>query len=85
MNIAFGLTHNPRVEDFPLMPMEKISVMLKPDGFFTKNPALDVPPSTQGFNRSTLVENTGSTSASASAAGCCGAAGSKAKLFKRIE
>lgn len=81
---AFGLTHNPRVEDFPVMPMEKISVMLKPDGFFTKNPALDVPPSTQGFNRSTLVESP--AAASAAAANCCSnGAGSKAKLFKRIE
>lgn len=51
---AFGLTHNPRVEDFPVMPMERVSVMLKPDGFFTKNPALDVPPSKQSFNKSTL-------------------------------
>lgn len=77
---AFGLTHNPRVEDFPVMPMEKISVMLRPDGFFTKNPALDVPPSTQGFNRSTLVESP------ASAATCCSSgAGNKAKLFRRIE
>ncbi|KAL4804661.1 copper amine oxidase [Aspergillus unguis] len=51
---TFGLTHNPRIEDFPVMPMERISVMLKPDGFFTKNPALDVPQSTQSFNKSTL-------------------------------
>lgn len=51
--IAFGLTHNPRIEDFPVMPMEKVSVMLRPDGFFTKNPALDVPPSTQSANQST--------------------------------
>lgn len=51
---AFGLTHNPRIEDFPVMPMERVSVMLKPDGFFTKNPALDVPASSQSFNRSTL-------------------------------
>lgn len=51
---TFGLTHNPRIEDFPVMPVERISVMLKPDGFFTKNPALDVPPSSQSFNRSTL-------------------------------
>jgi primary-amine oxidase len=36
------------------MPMERVSVMLRPDGFFTKNPALDVPPSTQSFNKSTL-------------------------------
>lgn len=37
------------------MPMEKVSVMLKPDGFFTKNPAVDVPQSTQAFNHSTLA------------------------------
>ena len=52
--IAFGLTHNSRIEDFPVMPVERVSVMLKPDGFFTKNPALDVPQSSQSFNHSTL-------------------------------
>lgn len=51
--LAFGLTHNPRIEDFPVMPMERISVMLRPDGFFNKNPALDVPQSSQSFNQST--------------------------------
>ncbi|PYI27693.1 copper amine oxidase [Aspergillus indologenus CBS 114.80] len=51
---TFGLTHNPRIEDFPVMPMERVSVMLRPDGFFTKNPALDVPASNQTFNQSTL-------------------------------
>ncbi|KAL4916401.1 copper amine oxidase [Aspergillus aurantiobrunneus] len=56
---TFGLTHNPRVEDFPVMPVERVSVMLKPDGFFTKNPALDVPPSTQQFNKSTLHPEAG--------------------------
>ncbi|KAH7117385.1 copper amine oxidase [Dactylonectria macrodidyma] len=53
---TFGLTHNPRPEDFPVMPCERIRFMLKPDGFFTKNPAVDVPPSTQCFNQSTLDE-----------------------------
>ncbi|KAL4905593.1 hypothetical protein BDW74DRAFT_185119 [Aspergillus multicolor] len=51
---TFGLTHNPRIEDFPVMPVERVSVMLKPDGFFTRNPALDVPQSSQSFNQSTL-------------------------------
>ncbi|OJJ81157.1 amine oxidase [Aspergillus glaucus CBS 516.65] len=77
---TFGLTHNPRVEDFPVMPMEKISVMLRPDGFFTKNPALDVPQSSQGFNKSTLHKE-----ASPAAAGACCGGGGRAKLFKRIE
>ncbi|KAF7118094.1 hypothetical protein CNMCM5793_007480 [Aspergillus hiratsukae] len=78
---TFGLTHNPRIEDFPVMPMDRISVMLKPDGFFTKNPALDVPPSTQSFNKSTLHPEP------APAVACCSGAGAstKAKLYKRIE
>lgn len=58
VHVAFGLTHNPRIEDFPIMPMESVSVQLRPDGFFTKNPALDVPPSTQSFNHSTLHPET---------------------------
>ncbi|KAE8360380.1 copper amine oxidase [Aspergillus caelatus] len=53
---AFGLTHNPRPEDFPVMPHEKINVVLKPDHFFAKNLALDGPPSTQAFNKSVLHE-----------------------------
>ncbi|KMU81854.1 copper methylamine oxidase [Coccidioides immitis RMSCC 3703] len=54
---SFALTHNPRPEDFPVMPVEKISVTLKPDGFFEKNPALDVPPSDQSFNKSSLHQD----------------------------
>lgn len=38
-----------------VMPVEIIKVAFKPVNFFEKNPALDVPPSTQEFNRSTLV------------------------------
>ncbi|RMD42871.1 hypothetical protein DV735_g2295, partial [Chaetothyriales sp. CBS 134920] len=55
--VQFGINHVPRVEDFPVMPAETLKVMLKPVNFFTKNPALDVPPSTQTFNQSTLVTN----------------------------
>ena len=53
--VQFGLQHVPRVEDFPVMPAEIIKVALKPVNFFDKNPALDVPPSEQRFNHSTLV------------------------------
>ncbi|KAF8461011.1 copper amine oxidase [Kalaharituber pfeilii] len=53
--VQFGLNHIPRIEDFPVMPVETLRVSLKPVNFFTKNPALDVPPSTQQFNRSTLL------------------------------
>ena len=53
--VQFGLQHVTRVEDFPVMPCEVIKVQLKPVNFFDRNPALDVPPSNQEFNRSTLV------------------------------
>lgn len=42
---TFGLTHFPAPEDFPVMPAEPMTVLLRPRNFFTKNPALDVPPS----------------------------------------
>jgi primary-amine oxidase len=41
---TFGTTHVPRVEDWPVMPVHAIGFMLRPDGFFEANPALDVPP-----------------------------------------
>ncbi|KAL7621010.1 hypothetical protein AAE478_008322 [Parahypoxylon ruwenzoriense] len=40
---VFGLTHNPRVEDWPVMPVEIHQLHLRPADFFTSNPALDVP------------------------------------------
>ncbi|EEU43565.1 uncharacterized protein NECHADRAFT_94904 [Fusarium vanettenii 77-13-4] len=43
--IQFGLTHFPRAEDFPVMPVEPVSVMMRASNFFEKNPALWVPPS----------------------------------------
>ena len=42
---TFGTTHVPRPEDWPVMPVATIGFQLKPVGFFTNNPALDVPPS----------------------------------------
>lgn len=53
---TYGITHNPRVEDYPVMPVEIMSVALKPADFFDCNPALDVPPSAQEANKSVLVE-----------------------------
>lgn len=43
--MQFGLTHFPRTEDFPIMPAEPVSIMLRASNFFQKNPALWVPPS----------------------------------------
>ncbi|KAH0610064.1 uncharacterized protein H6S33_012610 [Morchella sextelata] len=42
---TFGLTHFPAPEDFPVMPAESMSLLLRPRHFFLRNPALDVPPS----------------------------------------
>ncbi|KAM3368045.1 hypothetical protein ACQJBY_016544 [Aegilops geniculata] len=43
---VFGLTHIPRLEDWPVMPVEHIGFMLMPHGFFNCSPAVDVPPGT---------------------------------------
>ncbi|RYP70716.1 hypothetical protein DL769_004887 [Monosporascus sp. CRB-8-3] len=42
---VFNLTHNPRVEDWPVMPVETLQLHISPADFFTKNPAIDVPSS----------------------------------------
>lgn len=55
---SFGLTHHPRVEDFPVMSVEMLNVMLMPNDFFTTNPGMDIPASTQKFNRSVEVMET---------------------------
>lgn len=45
---TFGLTHYPRLEDWPIMPVDYAGFVLKPHGFFDRNPTLDVPASSQG-------------------------------------
>jgi primary-amine oxidase len=42
---TFGVNHFPSPEDFPIMPAEPMTVLLRPRNFFTSNPCLDVPPS----------------------------------------
>ena len=48
---AFGVTHIPRVEDFPVMPCETTGFTLKPDGFFSGNPSVDMPPETNAKSK----------------------------------
>lgn len=48
--VQFGINHVPRIEDFPVMPVETMKVMFRPVNFFDRNPAIDVPPSTQETN-----------------------------------
>lgn len=45
---TFGLTHFPRPEDWPIMPVDYTGFVLKPSGFFDRNPALDIPASSNG-------------------------------------
>ncbi|PON99028.1 Copper amine oxidase [Trema orientale] len=41
---VFGVTHIPRLEDWPVMPVDRIGFVLMPHGFFNCSPAVDVPP-----------------------------------------
>lgn len=41
---TFGVTHNPRPEEWPIMPSHRTGFKLIPNGFFSQNPAYDVPP-----------------------------------------
>ncbi len=40
---SMGITHIPRPEDWPVMPVHKTGFKLSPNGFFGRNPAMDVP------------------------------------------
>jgi primary-amine oxidase len=42
---TFGLTHFPRMEDWPIMPVDTVGFKLRPEGFFDRSPVLDVPAS----------------------------------------
>ena len=39
----FGLTHFPRLEDWPVMPVDYAGFILAPGGLPDRNPTLDVP------------------------------------------
>ena len=41
---TFGITHVPRPEDWPVMPVEYSGFLLQPFGFFDRNPAIDLAP-----------------------------------------
>jgi primary-amine oxidase len=40
---TMGITHNPRPEDWPVMPAYEAGFKLVPWGFFARNPAMDLP------------------------------------------
>ncbi|PUU83272.1 primary-amine oxidase [Tuber borchii] len=80
---TFGLTHFPAPEDFPIMPAEPLSLLLRPRNFFLRNPALDVPPSYSSTPNQVASQWKGvvdrsdkaSTLAFGPAEGCCSTGG----------
>ncbi|GAA6010692.1 hypothetical protein JCM10207_005800 [Rhodosporidiobolus poonsookiae] len=55
---TYTFTHNPRPEDFPIMPAEMVRIHLKPTSFFNYNPTMDIPASKQDFNQSKAYDET---------------------------
>ncbi len=60
---TFGLTHIPAPEDFPVMPAEPITLLLRPRNFFLNNPVMDVPPSYASTPSQVAANNAGVTDA----------------------
>ncbi len=60
---VFGVHHITRPEDWPMMPVDIVRFMLKPVGFFDRNPSLDVAPSA-------AVEASGCCSTDSADKGC---------------
>ncbi|KAK5064747.1 hypothetical protein LTR84_000581 [Exophiala bonariae] len=58
---VFGLTHNPRVEDWPVMPVEIHQINLRPADFFSENPSIDVPSSKNQASVLTTGRTNGAT------------------------
>ncbi|GAA5805841.1 copper amine oxidase [Helicostylum pulchrum] len=52
---TFGITHLPRAEDFPIMPVEYCGFIMKPCNFFLRNPAIDIKPTNASINQSVLA------------------------------
>ena len=65
---TFGLTHVPRPEDWPIMPVDHTGFRLKPVGFFDRNPTLDVPANASTHCRSRAA---GPADGTANQDGCC--------------
>jgi primary-amine oxidase len=56
---VIGVHHFPRPEQWPIMPVDTISFVLEPDGFFDRNPSLDVPPAPPAGDHCAMPEHAG--------------------------
>lgn len=84
---TFGVTHIPAPEDFPVMPAEPITLLLRPRNFFASNPVMDVPPSYASTPSQVAAQGAGVLDAAdkisklafgGKSGGCCGTNGSGA-------
>ena len=73
---SYGVTHLPRPEDFPVMPVETVGFVLKPCGFFTQNPGMDIPPAADAGSR----EHTGGGAGGVAACAACAPAAPASKM-----
>jgi primary-amine oxidase len=52
---VFGLHHLPRLEDYPVQPCARTGFKLMPNGFFDRNPNLDLAPTTNMASRKAVT------------------------------
>ncbi|KAF2746947.1 hypothetical protein M011DRAFT_444704 [Sporormia fimetaria CBS 119925] len=88
--VQAGINHVPRIEDFPVMPCEIMKIHLKPVNFFDRNPALDVPPSEQRFNKSVALSTQHHQPSVVATVGedgktCCASTGSKLQCRNMVD
>ncbi|KIO07028.1 hypothetical protein M404DRAFT_14957 [Pisolithus tinctorius Marx 270] len=71
--LTLGTTHIPRPEDWPVMPVEHLSVLFKPSSFFTNNPSMDVPGTKDRQSRPAFdtVNTNGQHTNAANGTACC--------------
>ncbi|KAJ6631458.1 copper amine oxidase [Mycena sp. CBHHK59/15] len=62
--LTVGVTHIPRPEDWPVMPVEHLSVSFKPQSFFAVNPSMDVPGVRDAHSVPAFASTDGSVAAS---------------------
>ena len=60
---TFALTHFPRTEDWPIMPVDTVGFTIRPEGFFDRSPIMDVPEP---------AKQHGCCSTEETSHGCCG-------------
>ncbi|KAF7978004.1 hypothetical protein HWV62_1859 [Athelia sp. TMB] len=71
--LTVGTTHIPRPEDWPVMPVEHLSIMFKPNSFFDVNPSMDVPGTQDAHSKPAFPNGTNGTNGTNGANGAHGA------------